>query len=269
VLGDDSVVDLKRGDNSPEAPVHYSYSQCRTYSMCPQKWYNSKVLKQPQRPNYNMLSGSAVHVGLEVHNLLRQRGRQGRSAQEVIDSSVAELESRDDLSEIGMPAGDAVDQLVQDITGPVSHYLEHTEAAVWREGDPLLVKVEQEILWEVLGIPFVGYIDLNPDGAPIVDYKLTKRKKSAGQVESDAQLCIYSQIVGKPAAFLQLMRGRPITVYAEQMATSRTIAGVNAWAESCVAGMEQARKTGIVQRCQPGDWMCTSAQCEFYHQCYS
>jgi hypothetical protein len=236
--------------------------------MCPQKWFNEKVLGQRQRANLAMLTGSAVHKGLETHNLLRKDGGLGLSADDVVECSVAELKARDDITEIDESIGEATDTLVQAITGPVNHYLGATEVKVWRDGDPTKVGVEEEILWEVAGIPFVGYIDLNPDGAPLIDFKLTGRRKSAHQVAFDGQLALYSMVKEKPAAFVQLLRGRPQSVYAEQEPTAQLQKGVLGWLEGCVKGMEQARKTGVVGRAQPGDWLCKLGMCPFWDQCY-
>ncbi|MFA4972355.1 MAG: PD-(D/E)XK nuclease family protein [bacterium] len=254
--------------NTVLAP-HLSWSQISLFMRCAKAYYEKYIMCAPQRPTYSLLSGKSVHKGLELHNRELARNRPGMKVKDIVDASVAAFDAAPDLAELDVPAAKGRDQLVEDITDPVRSYLADVEpkdldyAKPAAEGD-----VEKEVWFEVAGQKFVGYVDVVLPGL-VVDYKLLGRLKSAQDVEKDGQLVLYSRALQRPAAFVQLVRGRARTTLTKQTISPAVSRGVMKSIEDAVRSIEIAKQTGHWPQCDAKNWMCGPTTCEYFRKCYA
>jgi hypothetical protein len=246
---------------------HYSYSQARMFASCPQKWFLRYIEKVPTTPLYVLESGKAVHRGLEVHNLARFEGKRGLHCDEVLEVAVAELESLENPEELDVTLGKAKDQLVKDGLEPVAAYLAQTEQMLWAGAGDGEFEAEKFLEFEVAGKRVIGYVDLVLPHT-FTDYKLSSRRKSEHQIMYDPQLHIYSEVIGKPGGFTELIRGRSVARLSPQPKNVAARRGAIKWLEDTVQAMEQAKKTGLFPRCQPGSWECSPKGCQMHRICF-
>jgi len=154
-------------------------------------------------------------------------------------------------------------QLVKDGLSPTATYIGQTEQDL-----PAPVSdehVEKLVEAEVNGHKFVAYIDVQlPDR--LVDYKLLGKRKSAAEVLRDPQLVLYKHLVGLPAGFVQLVRGREQADYAEAQPSPAIAAGVLSWITETAKQIEAAKVSGIWPRTAPTNWMCNN--CPFFGRCF-
>ena len=244
---------------------HYSISQIIEYSLCPKYYYYHRIEGRYVPPLYNMTAGKLVHAGLEEHNKEKVRGRQGLTAKQILEVAVAGLEQMEDASELDVPVAKAKDQLNLDGRPPVGRYLGVTERT-FDEAPVSEDDVERFAEFEFAGHKFVGYMDLVLPSR-IVDYKLLGRRKSAKEVQVDPQLHLYSHVLGRPAGFVQLVKGREVADHTPQPQDERTARGVLLWVEDMVRAIESSKQTGMFPRCSPAHWKC-GKQCPFYPRCF-
>lgn len=243
---------------------HMSYSQLSEFAQCPRKYKLHRVDKIPTRPVFALVSGKAVHAGLEMHNLARIQG-EGLSAKDIIEVGVGTIEGNPECTEVEGLTREQVKDTFAKSTGPaVASYLRDTEPKI---ADQSIIGVEQEIRFELGGVPFIGYVDLHTEEA-IWDYKLTERKKSEKEVASDPQLILYRTQLRTPrAGLLCLMRNRGDSQLSEQPLTSPMVSGVMDWALSIVRGIQTARTTDVWPRADPRSFYC-GRTCPYYYHCF-
>lgn len=248
---------------------HLSWSQIRLFQSCPRAYYNKYVLGLPQRPVYALVSGKSLHRGLELHNRELARNRPGMKTKDIVDASVAAFDATEGLEELDVPKTEGRDRLVDDITDPVRSYLADVEPQALDYARPALeTDVEREIWFEVAGAKFVGYVDVVLPKL-VVDYKLLGRLKSAQDVERDGQLILYQRVLERPAAFVQLVRGRGKTTLTPQVVAPNVARGVMKGIEDAVRSIEICRQTGHWPMCSSTNWACAAGNCEFYRKCFS
>lgn len=253
---------------------HLSFSQLYTFSGCPYKWYLQKVKRVPMRPVFTMVSGRAVHKGLETNNLEIQAGRTtGLRPGEIVEVAVTELEQSDRVDEmlsaegVPMSVSTAKDILCKQLEAPVRYYKDETEPGVLKDKGAITA-VEQPIDFEVEGVRFEGVVDLVQEQG-FLDYKLTSRKKSAHQVRYDPQLRMYEAVLEQPGEFIQLIRGAKRNERTPVPADAAAAHGVAQWMKSIVAAIKVALQSGVFPRCTPGKWECSKKTCPFFRLCWS
>lgn len=245
---------------------HLSISQINEYSICPRFYYYHRVVGSYIPPYYLPASGKLIHDGLEEHNKERVRGRKGLTPSQILEIAVTGLESMPNVSDLDLPLGKAKDKLVLDGTPPTGRYLGVTE----RVFDELPVgedDVERLMEFEFAGYKFVGYADLVLPSR-IVDYKLVGRRKSAKEVLIDPQLHLYTHVLGRPASFVQLVRGKEIAEHTPQPQEERMARGVLGWVADTAKAIETSKQTDVWPRCSPGHWKCSKERCPFWGRCF-
>jgi len=241
---------------------HFSISQVNEFARCARYYYYHRIRGMPLRPLYDLASGKALHAGLEEHNKERVK-HGGLRPRQILEVAVANLEAMPDVSELDVTLGEAKDQLAKDSLPPTATYVESTERDLPAPTSD--EHVEKLIEAKVGDRPFVAYIDVQlPDR--LIDYKLLGRRKSATEVLRDPQLVLYRHLVGLPAGFVQLVRGREQADYAEAQPSPAITAGVLNWIIDTVKQIEAAKVSGIWPRCSPVSWMCNS--CVFFNRCF-
>ena len=252
---------------------HLSFSQLYTFSNCPYKWYLSKVQRVPMRPTYSMVSGRAVHKGLETNNLELQAGMVGLTPGEIIEVAVTEMEQTHQVEEMTSPDGvvmklaTAKDMMCKQLDAPVRTYKNETEPALLEDKGEI-VAAEQRLEFEILGVPFEGVVDM-VQAKGFLDYKLQTRRKSSHQIAYDPQLRLYESVLHLPGEFIQLIRGARKSERAPVPTDADAARGVQKWVESIVAGIKQALASGVFPRCTPGKWECSKKACPFFRKCWS
>src|SRR5262245_29953129 len=69
----------------------YSVSKCKTFSMCPRKFFYRYVMRRKEAASFALLYGRGVHMGQEVDNIAKIHGEQLK-IEEVLDAAVTGLE---------------------------------------------------------------------------------------------------------------------------------------------------------------------------------
>ena len=253
---------------------HLSFSQLYTFSSCPFKWYLQKVKRVPARPVFTMVSGRAVHKGLETNNLELQEGSAtGLRPGEIVEVAVTELEQTEGIEELlnaegmSMKVAAAKDLLCKQADAPIRTYKNDVEPQLLKEKGEI-TGVEEELSFWVGGVPFVGVVDLvQVDG--FLDYKLQARRKSAHQVKYDPQLRMYEAVLSRPGEFVELIRGKKISERTPVPEDAGAASGVEQWMQSTVASIKLALSSGVFPRCTPGKWECSKKTCPFFRMCWS
>lgn len=250
---------------------HLSYSQLWLSSSCMRRWFLEKVEKLRAVPQYALVSGSSLHKGLETNNLEIAAGKKGLHPGEIVEVAVTEMEGFEGVEEMekdGMVLSldKGKDRMVKEATAPITQYKHEVEDDILQEGD--ITGVEEEVNFEVCGVPFVGYLDLVKEGH-FFDYKFVSRKKSDHAIRFDAQTRLYQ--IAKPdysASLLQLIRGSKRCEEGVIPNDDRATNGIMAWIEGQVLAIQTALKTGVFPRCQPGSWQCSKKTCPYFRNCY-
>lgn len=241
---------------------HFSISQVQEFARCARKYYYHRIRGLPERPKYDLASGKALHSGLEAHNLERVKAR-GLKPSQILEVAVTDLENREDISELDVSLGVAKDRLVKDGLPPTANYVGETEHEM--PAPAADDKVEKLIEAVVDGRPWVAYIDVElPDR--VVDYKLLGRKKSQAEILRDPQLVLYRHLVGLPAGFVQLVRGKEQGEWVQADPSPAITAGVLSWICETVKQIEAARSSGVWPRTAPTNWACND--CPYFDRCF-
>ena len=242
---------------------HLSYSQLTEFSGCPRKYYYHRIAKILSKPAFDLVSGKAFHVGLEIHNQELIKGAH-TNAKDIIDAGVEHIKASPEGDDLEIPRGRAIDLFVTEAKPSAGEYLDKAEPTLLRQD---IVGIEEEIRFELGGFNFLGYIDLRTSDT-IFDYKFTGRRKSAKEVAVDPQLILYRQHFNlKAGGLVCLIRERPVADIVMQEPNDAITAGVLDWAQSIVTGIKSAKETGVWPRCDPRSWTC-GPKCAYYHQCF-
>jgi len=245
---------------------HKSISQIVEYNICARYYYYHRIVGSYIPPYYKPTSGKLIHDGLERHNKERVRGQRGLTASQILEVAVTSLEQMENVSDLDLPLGKAKDQLVLDGVPPVGRYLGVTER-VFDEVPVGEDDVEKFMEFEFAGHKFVGYADLVLP-SKVVDYKLVGRRKSAKDVLVDPQLHLYTSVLGRPASFVQLVRGKEVAEHTPQKQDERVANGVLGWIADTAKAIDVSKETGVFPRCHPGHWKCTKDMCPFFNRCF-
>lgn len=242
---------------------HYSLSQVKVFTMCQYKYFLQYVKKLPYCINYSMVSGRALHAGLEENNLDLLEGAKGLTTSEIVEVAVTEYEEETEgLEDFDLDIDQGKDKLVKEITPTTKKYLEEVQPQLLEDG---LVSAEEEIVLDVCHSPFIGYIDVTTEEM-LFDYKTLSRRKSKQEINYDPQLVVYEKASGKQGGFVQLMRGKDAAEIALPQRTKRTTKKIWTWVRSVVTQIKKAKKSGDFLKCDPTSWVCN--KCPFRFKCF-
>jgi hypothetical protein len=242
---------------------HMSYSQLTEFAGCPRKYYHHRVAKVLAKPAFALVSGKALHVGLETHNKELIRGTH-TSVKDIIDAGAEHIRGTPEGDDLEIPRGRAIDLFVTEAKPTAGEYLKSAEPEILKQE---IIGIEEEIKFSLGGVPFLGYIDLRTTDT-VLDYKLISRRKSAKEVASDPQLILYRQhFNAKAGGLVCLLRERAVAEIVMQDTTPAIVNGVLDWAASIVLGIQAARINGVWPRCDPRAWQCGPI-CAYYGICF-
>lgn len=184
---------------------HLSASSINKFLRCPQQWQDSYLLKRKARVGSALVIGSYVHSSLS--NLMQGKQYDAKAlfaeAVEKEDGLIDWKEKPEDAYRIGT-------KMVLDYWEAVGRHL-------------TTVKTEQEfdITLEGVGIPVVGFVDLETRNT-VIDYKSTayfNTKSVRVNKEWIFQIAVYQLIVPKPGEVHVITRAKvaqPIVVPTSQ-----------------------------------------------------
>ncbi len=244
-------------DVNTVTPVRrFSYSQLSLFSKCPLAYWRRYVLRQEEKPAYNLLAGSAGHKALQADNEALIRGLHAHDAGALVDLAVAHFEANYNLDD---DPKSAVDALVGDLRKPFTSYARKRPIEVAPEA------AERRVETELCGHPFVAIIDVEW-GSALADYKFVGRKKAEREINGDPQLAIYADITGKAPCFIQFVKGKDDLVVAAPELTPRRKQFMRGWVESTINAILLAEKNNTWGQCLPTSFWC-GEDCAFYFQC--
>lgn len=242
---------------------HLSYSQLSEFAGCPRKYFLKRIKKIPAKPAYDLVSGKAVHSGLEHHNLSVVQGH-ATPLREIIEIGAEHIKACPEGDDLEIPRGRAVDMFVRETTKTVGTYLEKVEPEILKDD---IVGIEEEVRFQLGGMDFLGFVDLRTTGG-IIDYKLVSRRKSEKEVKVDPQLILYRRHFGLSSGGLALLlREKAVSELVIQQSDPNIEAGVIDWAESIVEAIKTAKATNVWPRADPRAWQC-GPTCPYFYQCW-
>lgn len=243
---------------------HYSISQVKLFSICQQKYFWQYVERLPYYSNYAMVSGKALHAGLEENNLELIAGKKGLTKEQLVESAVASYEDEtENIEDFDVEIDAGKDKLVKEITPTTEVYLNDVQPQLIEDE---IVSAEQAISVDIHGIPFVGYVDITTKSM-LFDYKTLGRRKSKDQINYDPQLVAYEKIIGKQGGFISFLRGKPITEINLPERSQGVTDKLWTWVSEVIGSIECAKKTGDFTKCEPTNWMCN--KCSFRFKCFN
>jgi len=151
------------------APLVLSGSSLSTFLRCGKQWEYAYVLNVKRPPNIRQLVGLATHEAIEVDMRHKLEARENLPIDDIVDAysdafdrDAPGVEPDDEEQDLGSAKDSGVSL--------VRIHREHVGATV----QPVLV--EEQVQFEVNGIPFSGYLDLVDEDENIRDTKTSARK---------------------------------------------------------------------------------------------
>ena len=256
-----------------ELPDHLSVSQITKFLICPLAYrfhYLDGIETGIKSSSFAL--GTSFHTAAEMlHKHLMNGGvRQPKVYRGVLgDALAAEFGNFD----VQVKDGESQDSLTEEGGRLVDAYL------AYRTAQPATIltveqRIERELVniqtGEVLGLPFVAFVDLiekDEAGLVVVDLKTAKRSYSQTVVDANIQLTCYALLVlletSKPPRLRidAVVRNKKPKI--QRIETTRTEDDlVRFWA--LARSVRQAIEAGIFHP-NPGNWSCPT--CEFAEHC--
>ena len=253
-------------------PTPYlSHSQVDMYLRCPAQYEKRYILGHKEAPAWAMTEGSSGHSALEMNNLHKIETGADLPPHEVIEKYADELVDRvkneQPIASAGKVAdGDDIDASIATGTKSLGFYMEHTAPTV------VPVTAERRLEFDVEGIPFLGFSDLETKGR-IWDYKFTgsgSKKLQAPFVDEGLQFTLYAMGTGhKNVGVIGLVRDKPPKTGKNAGLWVRTLKGSRTelqkrQATALVVGVARAISAGIFPQSVPDTWVCTKRFCGYY-----
>lgn len=253
----------------------FSYSMIRCYLDCP-KSFEFRYLRQlPTALNGALICGRCYHHGVEYALKRKQQG-QLAAAEEVRDivsdcweAEVGEHFVYDDPGEAKIEAKQI--EWAEDDPGKLKDAVLDLACLYLQEYVPYLtpLAVEERLIGEIAGIPFVAYPDLivgKPDGSGtgIIDHKFTTRKANQEYIDKDLQFSVYGALLGKSvwACWHQALMQRELKI---NVVSSTRSQDDYDWLGKVVSGVYQGINSGVFPP-NPLSHFCGEG-CSYYLEC--
>jgi hypothetical protein len=235
---------------------HLSASQLQSYLKCGVAWERSYIRGERSPATGPMIRGSALDEAATVH--YRNRGNLGGG-----------LSSRD-FVEVAVATHDRLlPDVVLDVEPEASRVMVRMAASAYHRdiANKLVPRsfedVQRRFEAELDGFSVVGIVDLITDTGAVVDTKLKSRMPSAGDLDSDIQLSVYSWLTG--ASNLALAVATP-TGKTALLWTQRDAADAER-IKLLFSRVFAALQLGVVVPAAPGSWNCSEKWCAFWPSC--
>jgi len=252
--------------NLRNSDPYYSLSRLHCFSRCPRQYYYRYVEQRPEPLKYSLLSGAALHKGLEVHNQRRFKEGKKSGLKEILEVAREFVryhyhEGEHEGEEL--PEADCVDRLVKEGKPPTDKYCKEVEQEA--VGSQIVEAIEAEMKWEFEGEPFLGYADLVLSGV-VIDYKFLSRRHNKDALIYSPQLNLYVVHYQRPAAYIQLLRGKDFASFEVAETTEESQRLTLDWVRDTIKAIKVAKQTGHFPRREAASWECKS--CVFRDRCF-
>jgi hypothetical protein len=240
---------------------------------CPEQYRRRYIEQEVVPPGIAMLTGSAVHAGIE-HNFERKiETREDLPARQIVEASVAAFRERvkagysltEEEDAVGRTKvlGEAVDQTAA-LAG-----LHATEQAP--EYQPTEVEHTTRIVFPAAPVDLLAITDLRDDAGRVTDFKTAKRSPPAADVERSVQLTIYAAAYwvdhGRPPSSVRLDTLVKTKKPKRQLLTSRREEGHIAVLVRRINATLAAIQAGSFTPCPPDAWQCSDKWCGYFRTC--
>lgn len=270
-------------------PGHLSFSTMDLFSLCPHAVWLEKFLKVPRTTvSPALVEGLSHHGALEVFNREKMKGNILKPQDmegvflDVFDRKRGEITEWEE---------ETPDKIVERARVFQKGYIERYAPRI----TPL--RVEQKITGKVGGQKVVGVIDLigetpatpcphppsstsiefqTEDGDPregekveeVIDYKVTTRAKSEGDLLNGVQMGIYSLLSGKKdVSFVCFVKTKePKIVRVRGRRTEKSLEKVKNYVHAVSRTIMEAKEENFPM-CPPDSWKCSPKWCGVWHAC--
>ncbi len=254
---------------------HLSPSSIETFCQCPERWRRRYIEKERIPPGIAMLRGTGFHGGAAVNFRQKVESHQDLPARDIIDASVAALETR--IESDGILYTDeesqrnplAVIAEARDDTALMAEVHAKKQAPDYQ---PVLVEQRIRIVIPEATHDLLGYLDLLDDRHRVPDFKTGKKKRTQDDGDTSVALTYY-------AAAVQSQTGRPVTevrldqvvqqqrgVVRHVITSTRGPADFAALAARINAVLF-AINAGNFPPAPPGAWWCSERWCGYWSTC--
>ena len=252
---------------------HISHSQLSMFWRCPEQFRRRYLENERIPPGVAMMTGSAVHKGIETNFKRKIETHEDLPATQIIDAAIAGFEDglKDGyvLSEEEASAGRekvfgiAVDQ-VANLAGL------HAEAQA-PEYQPTEVEHTTRIVFPDAPVDLLAITDLRDDRRRVTDFKTGARSKSVTEADRSVQLTIYAAAYwvdhGVPPAAVHLDTLVKTKTPKRQLLTStRNRSHIEVLVRRINATLA-AINAGSFPPCPPDAWQCSDRWCGYFRSC--
>ncbi|MEE9185240.1 MAG: PD-(D/E)XK nuclease family protein [Acidimicrobiia bacterium] len=256
----------------PQKP-HISHSQLSMYWRCPEQYRRRYMEGERIPPGIAMMTGSAVHKGIETNFRRKIETHEDLPAAEIKDAAVAAfsdgladeyaLTEEEETIGRGIVVGDAIDQVTA-LAG-----LHATDQAP--EYQPTEVEHATRIVFQDAPVDLLAITDLRDDRHRVTDFKTAARRKPEGEVHSSVQLTIYA------AAFWVDHGTPPMAVHLDTLVKTKTPKRQLLTSTRDMSHIEvlvrrinvtlAAIQAGAFTPCPPDAWQCSDRWCGYFRTC--
>lgn len=258
---------------SPPRKPHISHSQLSMFWRCPEQYRRRYMEGERFPPGIAMMTGSAVHKGIETNFGRKIETHEDLPAPEIIDSAVAAFQAATAgdyaLTKEEINIGrDQVLATAIDQTATLAGLHAEEQAP---EYQPTEVEHTTRIVFPTAPVDLLATTDLRDDRHRITDFKTAKQSKSADEVHRSVQLTIYAAAYwvdhGLPPRAVQLDTLVKTKTPKRQLLTStRTREHIETLVRriNVTLGVIQG---GYFAPCPPDAWQCSDKWCGYYRTC--
>jgi len=245
---------------------HISYSQIGKWQRCPRQWKYHYVDKLKEPAAANLILGSAYHKALETNYLCKVGTGNDLPIDACLDAFSDSFANQvnDRMNDGGIEWGES-DPFMIKCQGIelVRQYMEIIAPSI----TPL--SVEALVEGNILGVRFVGYIDLVQVGGVVCDHKTSAKSYTQGQVDGELQPLAYGFGLKKEIDFEYHVAIKTKQPKVQQIARTNKVTQreINWWVHM-VEDELVLMQTGVAPP-RPGGWWCSEKMCGFWNQCHS
>lgn len=248
-------------------PVEYlSLSSLKMFMSCPIKWKRRYIDKEPEPPSGKMVLGSAAGAALTQHFGLMIETGEGLATEDVLDEFSSQWDGRLDREEVDF-GQEVPGQMKDSGVGALRIYHRHVAPEIV----PADTEREFRLSWPGVQWCLTGYIDLEDSDNRVRDYKMTAKRLSQRDADSDLQTDIYlaaRRAEGNPAsgfAFDTMVRTKQPTAQAVYtMRTDRQLDQLTDRIFTLAREIRWRAETDTWSGAAPSTWFCSTCR---YHDC--
>lgn len=258
---------------SEQKKPHLSTSAVGLFLRCGEAWRRRYMEGHIIRPKAAMVIGTGVHEGAQVNFRQKIESHDDLPAGQIIEASVAALESRVEKEGIQLEGKSLADTVgeAKDIAAVVAtHHAAFTAPAY----QPTMVERQVRLELPKCSRDLVGVVDLVDDKSRVIDFKTTGRRKNQQEADESLQLTTYAVLhhkaTGKlPESMILDVTMRPDkkhVVKRETFETTRDKEDIKILAAT-LSVVNDAIDKGSFAPAPQGSWWCSDKWCGYHAEC--